>query len=170
MMSAGVPMITGGDEMYRTQYGNNNAYDLDSSANWLDWTNLATDAAFVAYARAVLHFRAAHAALRPAAFYTSQNRALLQASGAAADAAYLSNGANHFLAMSLDGPSLGDSAAAVYVAYNANAQSITVTLPSGAWKLAGDSAAGTFAEPGSEKVVGASTLSVSARAVVVLVE
>ena len=38
MLSAGVPMITGGDEALRTQFGNNNAYNLDSSANWLFWT------------------------------------------------------------------------------------------------------------------------------------
>ena len=37
MLSAGVPMFTGGDEMYRTQFGNNNPYNLDSDKNYLDW-------------------------------------------------------------------------------------------------------------------------------------
>jgi isoamylase len=37
-LSAGVPMIQGGDEMLRTQQGNNNAYNLDDSAMWLDPT------------------------------------------------------------------------------------------------------------------------------------
>jgi glycogen operon protein len=31
-------MILGGDELYRTQRGNNNAYNLDTTASWLDWT------------------------------------------------------------------------------------------------------------------------------------
>ena len=35
LLSAGVPMFTGGDEALRTQFGNNNAYNLDSPANWL---------------------------------------------------------------------------------------------------------------------------------------
>jgi isoamylase len=33
---AGVPMFTGGDELLRTQFGNNNTYNLDSAANWLE--------------------------------------------------------------------------------------------------------------------------------------
>ncbi len=36
MLSAGMPMITGGDEFLRTQFGNNNAYNLDSAANWIE--------------------------------------------------------------------------------------------------------------------------------------
>ena len=36
-VSAGVPMITAGDEMWRTQRGNNNAYVLDDETSWLDW-------------------------------------------------------------------------------------------------------------------------------------
>ena len=35
MVSAGVPMITGGDEMYRTPFGNNNRYNVDSEKNYL---------------------------------------------------------------------------------------------------------------------------------------
>ena len=37
LLSAGVPMITGGDEMGRTLFGNNNPYNLDSPVNWLNW-------------------------------------------------------------------------------------------------------------------------------------
>ncbi len=36
-LSAGVPMITAGDEMWRTQHGNNNAYVNDDETSWLDW-------------------------------------------------------------------------------------------------------------------------------------
>ncbi|MEJ7636530.1 MAG: isoamylase [Singulisphaera sp.] len=41
MLSAGVPMFTGGDEMYRTQNGNANAYTVDEATNHLNWANLA---------------------------------------------------------------------------------------------------------------------------------
>jgi glycogen operon protein len=38
MISLGVPMITAGDELARTQQGNNNAYCQDNAITWLDWT------------------------------------------------------------------------------------------------------------------------------------
>ena len=40
MLSLGMPMITMGDEMRRTQHGNNNAYCQDNEISWLDWTLL----------------------------------------------------------------------------------------------------------------------------------
>jgi glycogen operon protein len=43
ILSPGVPMITAGDEMFRTQRGNNNAYVKDDETSWLDW-NLGTAA------------------------------------------------------------------------------------------------------------------------------
>jgi len=38
MLSAGTPLITGGDEYLRSLYCNNNAYNVDSVANWLNYT------------------------------------------------------------------------------------------------------------------------------------
>jgi glycogen operon protein len=40
LLSVGVPMILMGDEMRRTQNGNNNDYCHDDESNWLDWTLL----------------------------------------------------------------------------------------------------------------------------------
>ena len=40
LLSAGVPMIVGGDEFGRTQYGNNNAYAQDNEISWFDWSLL----------------------------------------------------------------------------------------------------------------------------------
>jgi isoamylase len=40
LMSIGIPMITMGDEMRRTQRGNNNAYCQDSEISWMDWSDL----------------------------------------------------------------------------------------------------------------------------------
>ncbi len=39
-LSQGVPMLVGGDEFGRTQYGNNNAYCQDNELSWFDWENL----------------------------------------------------------------------------------------------------------------------------------
>jgi glycogen operon protein len=38
LLAAGTPMLLGGDELGRTQHGNNNAYPLDTEANWYDWS------------------------------------------------------------------------------------------------------------------------------------
>ena len=37
MLSQGVPMLLGGDELGRTQRGNNNAYCQDNEISWMDW-------------------------------------------------------------------------------------------------------------------------------------
>lgn len=44
LLSVGVPMILMGDEVRRTQHGNNNTYCLDDETNWLDWTLIAKHA------------------------------------------------------------------------------------------------------------------------------
>ena len=51
MLSVGVPMISGGDELGRTQGGNNNAYCQDNEVSWLDWRQAASPAgaALIAY-------------------------------------------------------------------------------------------------------------------------
>src|SRR5207244_6345750 len=41
MLSVGMPMLLMGDEVRRTQYGNNNAYCQDDETSWFDWTLLA---------------------------------------------------------------------------------------------------------------------------------
>ena len=44
LMSLGTPMLLGGDEFYRTQKGNNNAYCQDNELSWFDWSQLESDA------------------------------------------------------------------------------------------------------------------------------
>jgi glycogen operon protein len=61
-LSQGVPMLPAGDEMGRTQLGNNNAYCQDNEISWLDWEG--ADAELLAFARALITFRHRHAAFR----------------------------------------------------------------------------------------------------------
>jgi glycogen operon protein len=180
MLSAGVPMITGGDEMYRTQYGNNNPYNLDSDKNWLDWSNVTSEAAFVSFARRLIRFRNAHAALRPAAYRTGQDHdhnglkdvTLLRSNGSEADATYLGDATQHFIALRIDGAEGGDTATSIYIAYNAWSAAVVATPPSTThtWYVAGDSSSALFADVGQETALGAATYAVAARSVVVLVE
>ncbi len=65
LLSAGVPMITAGDEMGRTQQGNNNAYCQDSPLSWVDWNTRETWSDQAALTRTLLRLRAKHPVLRP---------------------------------------------------------------------------------------------------------
>lgn len=64
MISQGVPMILMGDEIGRTQHGNNNAYCHDNEINWLDWNLLGKNADLFRYAKKIIHFRLVHPVLR----------------------------------------------------------------------------------------------------------
>ena len=63
LLSAGVPMILGGDEIGRTQQGNNNAYCQDNEVSWYDWDNV--DEGLLAFTKTALAIRHASPALRP---------------------------------------------------------------------------------------------------------
>ncbi len=58
LISQGVPMLLGGDEMGRTQRGNNNAYCQDNELSWFDWQNM--DSELVAFTARIIQFRKAH--------------------------------------------------------------------------------------------------------------
>ncbi|HYS24772.1 MAG TPA: glycogen debranching protein GlgX [Vicinamibacterales bacterium] len=57
LLSVGVPMISGGDEMGRTQSGNNNAYCQDSELSWTTWNATPEQRAFLMFTRRLVHFR-----------------------------------------------------------------------------------------------------------------
>ena len=63
LMSAGVPMILGGDEIGRTQQGNNNPYCQDNEVSWYDWDNV--DEGLLAFTKTVVAIRRGSPALRP---------------------------------------------------------------------------------------------------------
>jgi glycogen operon protein len=55
MLSQGTPMISHGDEIGRTQSGNNNVYCQDSALSWMDWSMLETNADLLSFVRSVTH-------------------------------------------------------------------------------------------------------------------
>jgi isoamylase len=67
-LSRGVPMLLGGDEMGRTQGGNNNAYCQDNEVSWYDWS--AVDTELLDFTRRLIAFRKAHAVLRRRRYLT----------------------------------------------------------------------------------------------------
>ena len=88
LLSQGVPMILGGDELGRTQLGNNNAYCQDSPISWTDWQ--AADSELLAFVRRLVAFRRAHPAFRRSRFF--QGRPLRGST--ITDVAWLSPGAS----------------------------------------------------------------------------
>jgi len=62
LLSQGVPMILAGDEIGRTQRGNNNAYCQDNELSWLDWN--AADSALLEYTRSLVALRKKHRMFR----------------------------------------------------------------------------------------------------------
>jgi glycogen operon protein len=61
-LAQGVPMLLGGDEMSRTQWGNNNAYCQDNELSWVDWSSV--DQPLLEFSRWVIAFRRAHPVFR----------------------------------------------------------------------------------------------------------
>jgi glycogen operon protein len=122
--------MMGGDENLRSLQCNNNPYNLDSIANWLNYTVTIDQSNFNAFVRGMIAFRKAHAALRPSNFYSSAQLTWWTPAGAAADNGYFTNVNNHAIAYQLDGSAFGDSNSSIYVAYNGWQDSVKFTLPS----------------------------------------
>ncbi len=64
LLSQGVPMLLGGDELSRTQLGNNNAYCQDNTISWSDWTSDPRRAAFLRFVQELVAFRKRHPVFR----------------------------------------------------------------------------------------------------------
>ncbi len=62
LLSQGVPMLLGGDELSRTQRGNNNAYCQDNELSWLDWQH--ADRELLEFTRRLIELRARHPVFR----------------------------------------------------------------------------------------------------------
>jgi glycogen operon protein len=71
-VSQGVPLLLAGDEMGRTQGGNNNGYCQDSAISWFDWSPARRDDPLLAYARRLLAFRKSHAVLQRNRFFSGE--------------------------------------------------------------------------------------------------
>ena len=62
LLAMGTPMLQMGDEVRRTQFGNNNAYAQDNSLSWFDWNLVQTNAGLLRFVREMIRFRLRHAA------------------------------------------------------------------------------------------------------------
>lgn len=72
LLSTGVPMIAAGDEMGRTQRGNNNAYCRDDDVSWVDWDLGGWQRDLLATTTHLLRLRREHPALRHGRFFSGR--------------------------------------------------------------------------------------------------
>ncbi len=70
MLSQGVPMFVMGDEVRRTQGGNNNAWCQDNPIGWFDWTQTQTEAGMLRFWSELIAFRKTHPAVHRARFFS----------------------------------------------------------------------------------------------------
>ena len=70
LLSAGVPMLNGGDEFLRTQKGNNNVYCQDNELAWFDWSLLEKNREIFEFTRQLIAFRKKHQVLRREIFFS----------------------------------------------------------------------------------------------------
>jgi glycogen operon protein len=105
--SQGVPMLSHGDELGRTQHGNNNAYCHDGPLTWVHWDPDPAGEALLRFTRAVFAIRAASRALRRSTFFPpapagAHGLTWLRADGTPMEEADWAHESNHCLGMLFD--------------------------------------------------------------------
>jgi glycogen operon protein len=68
-VSQGTPMLSMGDEVRRTQHGNNNPYNQDNEGSWFDWRNVEQNADLLRFVRELLLFTQIHPVFRQERFW-----------------------------------------------------------------------------------------------------
>jgi glycogen operon protein len=73
LLSQGVPMLLHGDELGRTQQGNNNAYCQDSEISWVNWEQLGSEKELVVFVRRLIALRQNHPVFRRRNFFQGRS-------------------------------------------------------------------------------------------------
>jgi isoamylase len=164
LLAQGTPMIVAGDEFLHTQGGNNNPYNQDNIATWLDWDRLDENGSFFRFFRLMIAFRKAHPSIGRPTFWRGD------VSWYGPDGPVEMGPNSHRFAYCLRGASLGDDD--LYVMVNAHWEEQSFDIQEGTgWLRVADTSLPTaddFSFPGSEPPVAASSYLVAARSVVIL--
>jgi isoamylase len=156
LLSLGVPMILGGDEIGRTQGGNNNAYCQDDATSWFDWAH--ADTALLDWTRALVAVRRAHPALRRRRYLTGARPdevAWFTPLGTPMTTADWEDPGSRAVGVMIDGDTYPDRDREgrplvdgdLLLLVNAWWQELSFTVPAGDWRTVVDTFAGT-ADPG----------------------
>ncbi|MEE6273348.1 glycogen debranching protein GlgX [Georgenia sp. MJ278] len=150
LLSAGTPMLTAGDELGRTQRGNNNGYCQDNEISWVDWDLTPWQRDLLATTRHLLRLRREHPVLRPTRFATGRTAsgdsladlAWFSADGEPMDAAAWHDPHARVLQMQRSGHPVGDRDALILINGSLGARTVRLAPGRGTTlTLAWDSAA-----------------------------
>ncbi len=179
-VSQGTPMLLYGDEVRRTQYGNNNAYCQNNETSWFDWRNVRQQQDLLRFLRQLIQFNRRHPVLNLKIYpHDSSADAIdprvfqcMAWHGVRLDQPDWGH-YSHSIALTLAG---GDHDDDLYMIFNAYWQDLAFELPprpqDSPWLRAIDTARDSpedIAEPGQEPLVRHNPLTVGARSVVILI-
>jgi isoamylase len=172
LMSQGIPMILMGDEVGRTQRGNNNTYCHDNELSWFDWGLLDRNEELLRFVSSTIAFRRRHHALRRASHFVGDE---ISWHGVRAWNADWSS-ESRAIAFLLDGEKAEQKDASIYVAMNMHWEALWFELPrpsSGQWHVfanTGAASPGDVFDPGAEPLLpDQGGLLLGSRSVVILV-
>jgi glycogen operon protein len=177
MLSRGVPMLLAGDEVLRSQRGNNNAYCQDNELSWFDWQLVESNHEMLRFSRELIALRHRHPSLTRDQFFTGKvlpGRGIPDVAwyGPGLEAPSWQEGYVRFLACTIAG--LTPDEEDLHLLFNMSEHEIRASLPSAAgrrWHVALDTAApapGDIAARSSQRPLAAASYQVGPRSVVVL--
>ncbi|MFC5678117.1 glycogen debranching protein GlgX [Aeromicrobium endophyticum] len=190
LLSQGVPMILHGDELGRSQGGNNNAYCQDNEVAWIDWEKAGADGSMTQFTSALAAFRHQHPVFRRRRFFEGKpirkddelrDIAWFTPAGEEMQEQNWDDGFGKSIVMFLNGDAIADRDRrgervvddSFLMGFNAHFEDIEWTLPDEhygpGWSLVVDSCAGTVdATPMGDTVPAGGTLTLPGRSLVVL--
>lgn len=127
--SQGIPFIQAGEEMLRSKplgdgTVSSNSYNLTDQVNSLKWDELTQNQSVYEYYKGLIAFRKAHGALRMTTTEEVQN-----------NLTFIDGLDPNVVAYTIENSPNGETAESLYVIYNANKESVQITLPNGNWDV-----------------------------------
>lgn len=176
MLSQGVPMILAGDEVLRSQQGNNNCYCQDNELSWLDWNLLGENQEMFCFTRGMISLRKRHPCLMQRRFLRGaklkdSTMADISWHGVVLNRPRWEDPASRVLACTLSRVEPDEED--LHIMFNMSQEDLFMELPKlqeGAWHLAVDtarSAARDFVEVEQQQPINAKTIQVCSHSVVV---
>jgi len=181
MLSQGIPMILAGDEVLRSQQGNNNGYCQDNALSWFDWNLLEKNREMFCFTKGMIQLRKRHPCLMQRQYLSGT-----MAEGTMAEVSRLQDIAWHGL--QLNEPQWSDSSSRVlactlsrvepdeedlHIIFNMSEDNLSMELPElkeRTWHLAVDTARSTLRdiiEPEQQQAIREKTIEVCSYSVVV---
>ncbi|KRC66872.1 glycogen debranching protein [Aeromicrobium sp. Root236] len=189
LLSQGVPMVLHGDELGRTQGGNNNAYCQDNEIAWVDWSLEEAETDLLDFTASLTAFRRRHPVFRRRRFFQGKpirkadelrDIAWFTPSGEEMKEQNWDDAFGRSIAVFLNGDAIADRDVrgmritddSFLLAFNAHHEDIEFTLPDGdygaTWTVVVDTATGAVEQPGGDMFDSGAALDVPARSLVVL--